>query len=830
MLHTVDHSAGNVSCSCQLRVVRHIAFLMLIVGAATLVRADEPPPALAPPTPTEVAIPVVQIAERAAFTDSQVRAIRARLGTDDATARITQNLPGMAAQIDQLEHDSVAQLAAGLTPQALDDLRRQWLLIKDQLTSWTQAIGTRTDAVEQDSARLSELDQAWATTAAGARENEFPAALREPIRIAQASIRDTLTALRAQRDTLLALLGRISGLQTQVSEALSQLGFSEEQMRRGLLSADAPPLWMMQPERARIEPIGTFVRTGLNRNRSLAQAFLQQQSRVLVLHGIVLVLLLLTTIPLSRRVRDSEPADDMSPAVRAVLTRPLSAAFLLALMVGAGLHPYAPIFVANLLGVALIIPLTRLVRGPTAAQMRLALLLLAVMLLASTLRRLLPPFVPAARYVLIAETIGSMVSIVFVLHPARLAKLDLTHAWRRALGVAMWSMLTLLTLSTIGNLTGTVALAILLTDGVLGAATAAVAFLVANRVVEALLVQAIRSDWAQRLRSIASHSRPLRRRAVRIVRALMALLWLSVTLNLFGLFTSFRESVSDALAARLTIGTLSLSLADVLTVLVTLWVSLLIARVVRVVLEEDALPHLSLPRGVPAAISVGVNYTILLIGLVLALSAAGVDPGRITLVAGALGVGIGFGLQTVVNNFVSGIILLFERPIQIGDIITLGDVNGQVRRIGFRSSTIATYDGAEVVIPNGFLVSERVVNWTLSNYQRRIEVKVGVAYGNDPTAVIAVLEGSVKSVAELLEYPAPLAVFTGFGEKSLDFTLWVWTDHQDTFATERSHVAIAVYEALRSAGIEIPFPQREPQVTSDAPVARKSAGSDEGGH
>jgi small-conductance mechanosensitive channel len=307
----------------------------------------------------------------------------------------------------------------------------------------------------------------------------------------------------------------------------------------------------------------------------------------------------------------------------------------------------------------------------------------------------------------------------------------------------------------------------------------------------------------------------------------MVLLWGSLTLKLLGLLTTSLAAITAVLAARLTIGQVSLSLADILTVLLTLWVSFFIARMVRVVMEEDALPRLSLPRGVPAAISVGVNYVILLIGFIFALSAAGVDPTKVTLIAGALGVGIGFGLQNVVNNFVSGIILLFERPIQIGDIVSIADMNGQVRRIGFRSSTIATFDGAEVVVPNGFLVSERVVNWTLSNDQRRIEVKVGVAYGNDPTAVIGVLEAAVKEVADLLDQPPPRAVFTGFGDSSLDFTLWVWTDHQDMFAAVRSRVAIAVHDALRAAGIEIPFPQRDLHVKSPEPALREPLSSPE---
>lgn len=546
---------------------------------------------------------MAQIAEQAAHTDSLVRATRTRLSTDDAIARIDHDLPGMATQIEQLEHDSVVQLAAGLTPQALDDLRRQWLLLQDQLTSWTQTIVARTDTFEQDGARLSELDEAWTQTEASARENGFPDALRAPIRVAQASIREAQTALRAQRDTLLALLGRISGLQRQVAEAFSQLDLAEQQMRRGLFSVDAPPLWSIQLDTARVEPIEAAIRSGVARNRNLVRAFLLRESGPLILHGLLLMVLLVATITLSRRAREPGAGDDVSPAILAVLTRPISAAFVLALLLGAALHPYAPTFVASLIGVVAIAPMSRLFRGPAAPQMRLALLLLALLLLTSTLRRLLPPFAPIARYVLIGESIGSMVAIWIVMHPARLLRLDLTDTWRRALGGAMWAMLVLLAFSVIGNLTGHATLAILLTDGVLGAATAAVAFLVTSRVIEALVIQTILSESAQRLRSIARHSWPLRRRAVRTVRVLMVLLWLSITLKLFGLFTTVLRAITDALAAPLKIGAVSLSLADLLTVALTLWISFVIARIVRVVLEEDTLPRLSLPRGVPAAIS-----------------------------------------------------------------------------------------------------------------------------------------------------------------------------------------------------------------------------------
>jgi potassium efflux system protein len=819
---------GRLTLDLTRRRQGRAALLLLLVCVPSLAPAVEPAPSALPPaTPTTAAIPVAQIADSAERTDSTLRFMRPLLAPDAAIVRIGEQVPPQAAQIAELKRDSAAQLAGGLTPQALDDLRRQWLLIKDELTRWTTAIGTRTDAIAADSTQLTQLDNTWAATEVAAKENDLPDALRAPIRSARASIHDMQAQLRARRDTLLALLGAISSMQTQVSEALVQLDLAEQQMRRDLLTRDAPPLWEALPEMAQAEPIAAALRTGLARNRRLTQAFFHQQSQLLLLQALLTVVILAVTLTLLRRRPTAGAVDDMPRPVRAVLARPISAAAILALLLSTAVYRYAPIVLASLIGVISIVPLLRLFRGPAAPVMRRALGLLAALLLASTARRLLPPLAPVTRLILLAQSVGSVLAIVVVLYRDRLATLEVSDAWRRVAAIAMWSMLAALALSIVANLAGTVTLAMLLMDGVLGAATAAAAFLAASRVLEALLIQSVGSAGAHRVRSIAGHARPLLRRVARLIHLLMALLWVLIIFRVFGLSATFWRVIAATLEARLTMGTVSLSLADILTVLLTLWLSFFIARMVRVILEEDVLPRLSLPRGVPGAISVGVNYIILLIGLVFALSAAGVDPGRVTLVAGALSVGIGFGLQNVVNNFVSGIILLFERPIQIGDIVSFGDTRGQVRRIGFRSSTIATFEGAEVVVPNGTLLSEQVVNWTLSNNQRRIEITVGVAYGNDPSAVIGVLEGATKSVPDLLQQPAPRALFTGFGDSSLDFALWAWTDRQEVFAAVRSRVAIAVHDALRDAGIEIPFPQRDLHVKSAAAGAPPLPPTDE---
>jgi small-conductance mechanosensitive channel len=175
---------------------------------------------------------------------------------------------------------------------------------------------------------------------------------------------------------------------------------------------------------------------------------------------------------------------------------------------------------------------------------------------------------------------------------------------------------------------------------------------------------------------------------------------------------------------------------------------------------------------------------------------------------GALGVGIGFGLQNVVNNFVSGLILQFERPIRVGDVLEVGGLSGEISHIGIRSSTMRTWQGAEVIIPNSAFVSDRVVNWTLSEAQRRVDLTVRVAYGTDPEYVIEILAGIANNHPEVLREPAPCAVFQGFGDSSLDFLLMFWAT-QTTHFRVRSEIAIKVNAVLRQTGIEIPFPRHD---------------------
>src|SRR4029077_14527913 len=299
----------------------------------------------------------------------------------------------------------------------------------------------------------------------------------------------------------------------------------------------------------------------------------------------------------------------------------------------------------------------------------------------------------------------------------------------------------------------------------------------------------------------------------RVLRFAAFVLWLNSVLDFF----TVKDSVIKVLVAFFTApikeGRINFSLWDVIAFGLVFAAAVAIARGARLILEENGLPRTRAARGVPELGSTVVYYTLLLFGFFIALGMAGVDINRFTLLAGAYGAGVGFGMQNIVNNFISGLILLFERPIHLGDTVEVAGVQGVVKRIGIRSSVITTQDGADAIIPNATLISEKLMNWTLTNDWRRVDVRVGVAYGNDLEKAMHLLYSVATADAEVRQTPPPVVVFQGFGDsaQNLELRFWLRVGGQ---VDVKSRVSIAVAQAFQEAGIEIPVPQRDIRVRS----------------
>src|SRR5664279_3028471 len=292
--------------------------------------------------------------------------------------------------------------------------------------------------------------------------------------------------------------------------------------------------------------------------------------------------------------------------------------------------------------------------------------------------------------------------------------------------------------------------------------------------------------------------------------------WTIAALSILRLLDPVTASL-DSPAASIMIGGLRLSplllLKTTALLLVTWWV----ANAMSNFLEKRVQTFSDLTPSIQVLIGKLIRIALLTIAIVVVLSSMGIDLSVLALFSGAVGVGLGFGLQKIVSNLVSGIILLADKSIKPGDVISVGDSFGWVDAMGARYTSVDTREGREFLIPNEDFVTQRVINWSYSNDEVRLEVPFGVSYASDPHKVCELATGAARSVARVLISPAPVCHLKAFGESSLDFTLRFWIrDPVDGVTNVRGQVLLALWDTLKREGIEIPYPVRDVRLTQGA--------------
>jgi small-conductance mechanosensitive channel len=298
--------------------------------------------------------------------------------------------------------------------------------------------------------------------------------------------------------------------------------------------------------------------------------------------------------------------------------------------------------------------------------------------------------------------------------------------------------------------------------------------------------------------------------------ALCGLLFLPAILLTWGLFDSLPAAIKGLLELGFTLGSQRISIGLVIISAGILYGSFLASWMVQKLLIDEVLARRRVEPGVRVSIARLVHYVLIFIGFLLALLALGFEFTKLTIILSALGIGIGFGLQSIVNNLVSGLILLFERPVRVGDFIEVGTNWAEIKKIGLRATTVQTFDQADVIIPNADLVSTQVVNWTLSNRLVRLIIPVGVAYGSDVSLVMETLMASARENSKIAATPPPQVLFLNFGESSLDFELRVWVLDAENRLVVSSELHQEIDRRFREAKIEISFPQRDLHLRSVA--------------
>ena len=300
------------------------------------------------------------------------------------------------------------------------------------------------------------------------------------------------------------------------------------------------------------------------------------------------------------------------------------------------------------------------------------------------------------------------------------------------------------------------------------------------------------------------------RRVARLIDiTVCGLVLLPAILMIWGVYDSLEGATKGLLSLGFNLGSQRISLGLLIVSAGILYGSFLTSLILRKLLMEEVLIRRQLEKGIRFSIGRLVHYVLICIGFLLALSTLGVEVTKITIMLSALGVGIGFGLQGVVNNFVSGLILLFERPVRVGDTVEIGEKWAEIKKIGIRASIVQTFDNADLIIPNADLINNPVTNWTHGNRQVRVKIPVGAAYGSDVPLVMETLTACAIANSMVAKRPEPQVLFLSFGESSLDFELRVWVSDVDERLKVQSDLHQDIDRKFREAKIEIAFPQRD---------------------
>ena len=795
---------------------RHRARRLLLLAGLT-VSLLLPPGALAEPAPAErPAAPVAisdypgieQLVPLTATLNVEAAATGSQLDKSGGLAELTGRITANQRVLDDLEQ----QLAGWGDPEQWSEARllgaRQRLLgVRDRLRTQQQQLALLLRS--QEELRLAWVERLTYWT-------EWEKALQRAGRKAPAATFAQNRALigqvleRAAQTT--AALDQLeqeqTAQQTAVEDWLGQVDGVLASLRGSVFERNAPAFFSGEFF-AQLRPgLWLGVQEDLYNSLALPDDFALHQ-------GWIILLQLMATLAigwrLRRRARSPKPVPEQ---LQFLFRHPLAGGLFIALLGGGLLYVSPPPlwqWLMRVLGtLAATILICAMLERP---RLRRVIITLAVLYICATTIRMVGLVQPLHRLFLAGVCV---VAIPLCLAAAR-RQLQRNQGRPDLLASAFYLGTLAGSVGLVAQLAGYANLTALLVNAFLGSTFT---YLFARMVlhlgsggIEALLrIDAVRSHrFYQRL---GPGTGPRLNLLLRIIVSAYALLYLLVH---WQLYHTPGEAWSGIMALSFDIGELTISMEIMLMVVFVLYLTIILSWIIQALLDAEVMTPYGMEHGVKFAVKTLVHYSLILLGFLFAISVAGIDMSKFAILAGALGVGIGFGLQNIVNNFLSGLILLFERPVKVGDVISLEEQWGTITRIGLRSTVVETLDRSEIILPNSELIAQRVVNWTFSSHVVRVVLPVGVAYGTPLDKVLAVLLNVARENPDVLDQPAPSAIFTGFGNSSINFELRAWIADVSQRLRIRSELGLAIDRHFRDNGIVIPFPQRDLHLQSIPP-------------
>jgi potassium efflux system protein len=728
------------------------------------------------------AIPLLEVASRAESTSEDLQTASAVLAADKITPTVQQDLPLLTAEVSTRLEENAAILAGSPSLESLRASSRESGALRKELADWKRGLAKQAAQFDNQLAHLSDLAQQWQLTRKAAEAPSTPPDVVSRVDGVLSSIDATRQKIQAQLNLLLTLQSQVADQDARLAQTLDSIEHTRETILSHLGRRDSVPIWNALR--------GTNSQTVLNQgehsfSRQVAGVtnYVQRQKSRFLWHGVLFLALfaLFHWAGGSLKTR-AEKEPGLKPAIL-IFSIPGTTALLLTLFASHWFYPQAPRLLWAILGAAMLIPATIVLRRFIDRHLVPLLNLLVIFYFVDQVRSVAASQEVLSRVLFLAEMLAGC--LFFALSVALPRWKTIFRIVSAAFGLAF-----------LANATGYVGLSELIGNTLLLSAYLALILYAIIRITDGLTAGALSIPPLGRLGMVSRHRVFLQKRTHQALGWAAVVLWVFFVLGIMAVRTPVLAELGRIWNAHIQVRSVNVSVGDLFLFVLTVTASFFVSRLLIFFLDEEVYPRVNLAPGLHYSISKVLHYIVLVAGFLMGLAWLGFNMSHLTILAGAFSVGLGFGLQNIVNNFVSGIILLFERPVKVGDVIVLDSGAGTVEHIGIRASIVRSTNGSEIIVPNSTFISSSVVNFTLSNSHLLVAIPVGVTPGPDAAQIVETLKGVAAGHPLVLKDPPPRALFVSFTNSALNFELRAWTSPTEDWYQVRSDLCLAINAAL----------------------------------
>lgn len=792
-------------------------YLLLVLTIPNSVYAQESSQEVAAPQ-TEVKVKAIELKEIPAETEEiglRIRKLKDILKPVSKTAEIDSLLNTAYSGINK-KKDSLFLIIENLSQRELKVEMVDWENYHLELEGYQSTISSRLSDVNSINDEVVEEISRWQTTKEKLKETsdseELLASMDTIVSRLQGVLKQSLNRL----DSIFIIQKQLTRIVLTTDEVISEIHRHELLLQKDYFVFDNPAIWNL----GKIEKLSVDttlgkqlsnaekIKKGTNEDFGQLKEFLNKNYKTPIFQIVFVLLLLTLLLVVKRKWKRSfkELTNPLEREAKIVIANPFSASMTVGLLISSFFYKSVVPAFSEIMILLILGGTVYLLPKLSHKKIRISLLILFIVYLVHSIEAHIDPQSILARvFLLFNSTI-----LTFALIRGKMIINNWPENFKKISAFKKYIIpfyLVFIFVSAIANIIGMVRLAQFLTSAVLTSVGLGAVVLLSVKVITSIIILIFKLRSNFNFQAIADLVEIIQKRVRPALMFVGIILWILFTLMGFELYEYLRLWVNNILEIEWKIGAMTLSVGGILSFMTIFFITMFLAKMVATIFQDEWLVKV-LPRGIAPAISLITRIILIATGFYIGLSAAGFDLSSIGILLGALGVGIGFGLQSVVLNFISGLILAFERPINLGDAIEVDQEFGIVTSIGVRASNIKTYSGSEVIIPNGDLVSKKVVNWTLTNRDRRTRVLMKTSAGADPEKVIELFNEIASGHPGVYKNPAPWTHFYGYNEEgNLNFALHYWTSFSDTLNTDND-IALKIYKSLKEEGIQAPLPVR----------------------